>query len=77
MGELRVVQRPVTAADRTHEVSPTPTFMVVTEDEDRLTELVKAARDASVLDSNDVEIEALTDALDEALLQLGREDLRV
>lgn len=43
---------------------------------DELTMLVKAARDGATGDSNDDEIEALQAALDEALRQLCREDLR-
>lgn len=43
---------------------------------DELTELVGKAREAARGDSNDGEIEALQWALDEALDQLGRQDLR-
>ena len=44
--------------------------------EDTLGELVRHAKDCAYGDSNDAEIEALQGALDEALLQLGRRDLR-
>lgn len=55
-----------------------PAFEVVAEIEprDELTTLVKAARNGATGDSNDDEIEALQAALDEALRQLCREDLR-
>jgi ribonuclease HI len=43
---------------------------------DRLDALVRAAREAAGRDSNDAEIRALSEALDEALFLLGRDDLR-
>lgn len=43
---------------------------------DQLADLVAAVHRAAEGDSNDEEIEAYRDALDEALSQLGREDLR-
>lgn len=46
------------------------------EDHLRLTGLVQTAKDAAEGDSNDEELQALQEALDEALRQLGREDLR-